>query len=68
VMTPASADASHAESTINELRAQRGLAPLPDLDPTLDTLQEPSPATSQDRATDTPWQNAMSRALLELDF
>jgi len=69
VMTPASADGSRAAAApINELRAQRGVPPLPDIDPASDTSQEPIAATDQDRPSDTTWQTAIEGQLLELDL
>jgi len=68
VMTPASAAGAKAELTLNELRAQRGRPPLPDLDPTVDTAAGASRPPAQDRPSDAAWQNGIDAALLELDL
>jgi hypothetical protein len=52
-MTPATAD---------------GRAALHSAPATAATLQEPSPATSQEPLSDAHWQNGIDAALLELDL
>lgn len=47
---------------------QAGARAATQLDAPLDTAQEPVTVTAQDRADDAHWQNAATRALLELDL
>lgn len=56
-------------ATLTETLARLSIAPTTTgTSSALDTAQEPATVTAQDRAADVQWQNAATRALLELDL